>query len=93
MTIAQESRSSTVKDAHRHGCVISFIPLGGNLTMEKHEQERFELLYAQHLQALKLQRKRGKSIDCHSKAVRRVAGHFNRCPYNLTANTVAMVWA
>jgi len=35
MTLAQESRSSTVKDTHRHGCVITFIPLGGNLTMEQ----------------------------------------------------------
>ena len=85
MTLAQESRSSTVKDAHRHGCVISFIPLGGNLTMEQHEQERFDLLYAQHLQALKLQGKRGKTIDGYSRAVRRIAGYFNRCPDNLTA--------
>ena len=85
MTLAQESRSSTVKDAHRHGCVISFIPLGGNLTMEQHEQERFDLLYAQHLQALNLQGKRGKTIDGYSRAVRRIAGYFNRCPDNLTA--------
>jgi len=85
MAIAQESRGSTVKDAHLHGCVISFIPLGGNLTMEQHEQERFDLLYAQHLQALKLQGKRGKTIDGYSRAVRRIAGYFNRCPDNLTA--------
>ena len=85
MAIAQESRSSTVKDAHRHGCVISFIPLGVNLTMEQHEQERFEQLYAQHLQALKLQGKRGKTIDGYARAVRRIAGYFNRCPDNLTA--------
>jgi hypothetical protein len=67
MTLAQESRSSTVKDAHRHGCVISFIPLEGNLTMEQHEQERFDLFYAQNLQALKLQGKRGKTIDGYSQ--------------------------
>ena len=29
--------------------------------MEQHEQERFDLLYAQHMQALKLQGKRGVS--------------------------------
>ena len=52
-----------MKDAHRFGCVISFSPLGGNLTMEQHEQVRFDLLAAQHLQALKLQGKRGMSIN------------------------------
>ena len=85
MRLAQKSRSSTVKDTHRHGCVISFIPLGEHLTMEQHEQERFDLLYAQHLQALKLQGKRGKTIDGYSRAVRRIAGYFNRCPDSLTA--------
>jgi hypothetical protein len=30
--------------------------------MEQHEQERFGQLYAQHLQALKLQGKRSKTI-------------------------------
>jgi hypothetical protein len=53
--------------------------------MEQHEQERFDLLYAQHLQALKLQGKRGKTIDGYSRAVRRIAGNFNRCPDSLTA--------
>ena len=85
MAIAQEPRSSTVKDAHLHGCVISFIPLGGNLTMEQHEQQRFDLLYAQHLQALKLQGKGGKTIDGYSRAVRSIAGYFNRCPDSVTA--------
>ena len=51
--------------------------------MEQHEQERFDLLYAQHLQALKLQGKQGKTIDGYSSAVRRIAGYFNRCPDNL----------
>jgi len=53
--------------------------------MEQHEQERFDQLYAKHLQALKPQGKRGKTIDGYSKAVRRIAGYFNRCPGNLTA--------
>lgn len=52
--------------------------------METHEQERFDRLYAQHLQALKLQGKRGKTIDGYARAVRRIAGHFERCPDNLT---------
>lgn len=52
--------------------------------MEQHEQERFDQLYAQHLQALTLQSKRGKTIDGYARAVRRIAGFFNRCPDNLT---------
>ena len=53
--------------------------------MEQHEQVRFDQLYAQHLQALKLQGKRGKTNDGYSRAVRRIAGYFNRCHDNLTA--------
>ena len=52
--------------------------------MEHHEQEHFDCLYARHLQALKLQGKRGKTIDGYARAVRRIAGHFDRCPDNLT---------
>jgi site-specific recombinase XerD len=52
--------------------------------MELHEQERFDCLYARHLQALKLQGKRGKTIDGYARAVRRIAGHFDRCPDSLT---------
>jgi integrase/recombinase XerD len=54
--------------------------------MEHHEQARFDRLYARHLQALKLQGKRGKTIDGYARAVRRIAGHFDRCPDNLTAD-------
>ena len=53
--------------------------------MEQHEQERFDQLYAHHVQALKLQGKRGKTIDGYSRDVRRITGYFNRCPDNLTA--------
>ena len=53
--------------------------------MEQHEQERFDQLYAHHVQALKLQCKRGKTIDGYSRDVRRITGYFNRCPDNLTA--------
>ncbi len=50
------------------------------------EQARFSPLYEQMQQALLLQGKRPKTIDAYSRAVRRVAGHFNRCPENLTAD-------
>jgi integrase/recombinase XerD len=59
-------------------------PLSGEFTMEHHEQLRLNQLYAQHLQALKLQGKRSKTIDGYARAVRRIAGYFNRCPDNLT---------
>jgi site-specific recombinase XerD len=52
--------------------------------MEHREQERFEELYAQQLQALKLQGKRSKTIDGYARAVRRIASFFDRCPDNLT---------
>ena len=42
--------------------------------MEQHEQERFDQFYVKHLQALKLQGKRSKTIDGYGRAVRRVAG-------------------
>lgn len=58
-----KSRSSTVKDEHKHECVISFILLGLYLTMEQHEQWRFEKLFGQCLQSLKIQRKWGKIIE------------------------------
>jgi hypothetical protein len=53
--------------------------------MEQHEQERSDQLYTQHVQGLKLQGKRCKTIDGYSRAVRRIACYFNRCPDNLTA--------
>ena len=52
--------------------------------MNKKEHVRFDRLYADMLQALKLQGKRGKTIDGYSRAVRRVAGYFQRCPDNLS---------
>ena len=49
------------------------------------EQARFNPLYEQMLQALKLQGKRPKTIAAYSRAVRRVAGFFDRCPDTLNA--------
>ena len=61
--------------------------------MEQHEQERFDQLYAQHLQALTLQGKRGKTIDGYARAVRRIAGFFDRCPDNLTTTDLKSYFA
>jgi len=49
------------------------------------EQARFNPLYEQMLQALKLQGKRPKTIEAYSRAVRRIAGLFERCPDTLSA--------
>ena len=54
--------------------------------MNATEQARFNPLYEQMQQALLLQGKRPKTIDAYSRAVRRVAGYFDRCPDNLTAD-------
>ena len=49
------------------------------------EQARLNPLYEQMQQALLLQGKRPKTIDAYTRAIRRVAGYFVRCPDNLTA--------
>ena len=61
--------------------------------MEQHEQERFDKLYARHLQALKLQGKRSKTIDGYARGVRRIAGFFNRCPDNLSVTELKTYFA
>ena len=61
--------------------------------MEHQEQERFDQLYAQDLQALKLQGKRAKTIEGYARAVRRIAGFFDRCPDNLTTTDLKSYFA
>ncbi|MDT3273496.1 hypothetical protein Q4Q54_08330 [Shewanella sp. SP2S2-4] len=41
------------------------------------EQQRFDLLYEQHLTNLTLQGKRPAIIDAYSRAIRRIATYFN----------------
>lgn len=64
--------------------VVLHVPSAMSIAMNHVEQARFDRLYAQHLQALKLQGKRGKTIDGYARAVRRIAGYFDRCPDNLS---------
>ena len=52
--------------------------------MKKAEQKRFNELYQRHLRSLKLQGKSQKTIDAYSRAVRRIAEHFDCCPDKLT---------
>lgn len=53
--------------------------------MDPSEQERFERLFAANVQAMKLHGLRSKTIDSYSRTLRRVAGHFDRCPDDLSA--------
>lgn len=52
--------------------------------MNTSEQSRFDKLYQQYLVSLKLQGLRPKTIDSYSRAVRKIAEHFNCCPDSLT---------
>ena len=53
--------------------------------MNPSQQKRFNLLYQSHVKALKRQGKAKATVDAYSRAVRRVAEHFDRCPDKLTA--------
>ena len=53
--------------------------------MNETEQARFAQLYDQHLNALKLQGKRPRTVEAYARAVRRIAAHFDRCPDQLAA--------
>lgn len=57
------------------------------------EQQRFDFLYEQHLTNLTLQGKRPATIDAYSRAVRRIAAFFDRCPDNLTTDDLKRYFA
>ena len=52
--------------------------------MQKEDQTKFDELYQKHLLALELQGMRERTIDSYSRAVRRIANFYDRCPDNLT---------
>lgn len=54
--------------------------------MKPEEQVRFDRLYAENLQALRLQGLRRKTVDAYSRALRCVAEFFDRCPDDLEPN-------
>lgn len=54
--------------------------------MNTEEQARFDRLYAEHLQALNLQGKRGKTVNSSARAVRRIVGYFDRCTDDLSVS-------
>ena len=51
--------------------------------MNKTQQQRYESLYEQHINALKRQGKSKSTIDVYARAVRRVTAFFDRCPDKL----------
>ena len=54
--------------------------------MSPSDQARFDSLYQQHVNVLKLQGKAPNTVDAYSRAVRRVAAFFDRCPDQLDQN-------
>jgi integrase/recombinase XerD len=61
--------------------------------MNAAEQARFNPLYAAMLRALKLQGKAEKTIEGYSRAVRRSAEFFDRCPDDLSADELQTYFA
>jgi site-specific recombinase XerD len=52
--------------------------------MNANEKARFDILYAKHLRALKLQGKAPATVDVYARAVRRVVERFGCCPDQLS---------
>ncbi|MFT5260320.1 MAG: integrase/recombinase XerD [Saprospiraceae bacterium] len=51
--------------------------------MNSLDQSRFNALYQQHINVLRLQGKADVTIDAYSRAVRRVSAFFDCCPDQL----------
>jgi site-specific recombinase XerD len=52
--------------------------------MNKAQQQKFESLYQQHINALHRQGKAATTIDVYSRAVRRITEYYDICPDRLT---------
>ncbi len=61
--------------------------------MNKTQQQRYESLYEQHVNALKRQGKSKSTIDVYARAVRRVTAYFDRCPDKLNVNDLKTFFA
>ena len=61
--------------------------------MNPTEQLRFNPLYQQMQKNLVLQGMRPKTIDAYSRAIRRVADYFDRCPDKLMADELKEYFA
>jgi|TARA_B100001964_G_C14224678_1_gene597050 site-specific recombinase XerD len=51
--------------------------------MRKAQQQRYDVLYQQHLNALERQGKSPRTIDSYARAVRRITEFFDKCPDRL----------
>jgi hypothetical protein len=61
--------------------------------MNKAQQKKFDLLYAEHLTSLTLQGKSDSTIDVYSRAVRRVTVFFDRSPDRFAINDLKEYFA
>lgn len=61
--------------------------------MNTTEQTHFDELYSRHLRALKLRGMSDATIDSYSRAVRRVAGHFDCSPERLSTEQLEVYFA
>jgi site-specific recombinase XerD len=61
--------------------------------MKQEEQVLFEHYYKQHQQALLLQGLSKNTIDSYSRAVRRIAHYFDRCPHDLAISELKEYFA
>lgn len=61
--------------------------------MKAAERSRFDKQYKRHLRALKLQGLSDSTIDVYTRAVRRLAAHFDCCPDRLTTDQLETYFA
>ena len=78
---------------HAIRCASSVLPITVKFAMNQQDQELFDLLYAQHLEALKLKGKHDNTIDGYARAVLRFAGFFDRCPGNLSLDDLKQYYS
>ena len=61
--------------------------------MNNKQQAHFDRLYEQHVNALIRQGKSKVTIDCYSRAVRRISQFFDQCPGQLSLDDLKTFFA
>ncbi len=61
--------------------------------MNQEDQKQFDALYEQQRATLKLQGKSDKTIYSYSRAIRRLAEYFDRCPDNISKDEMRLYFA
>jgi len=59
--------------------------------MNQEDQKQFNALYEQQRATLKLQGKSDKTMYSYSRAIRRLAEYFDRCPDNISKDKVMQI--